>query len=172
MGRDRPYGAWRAARGVRPSFLKASARGFASDVGRRCGVSCALPTLCRGWQDCREFKNGTCSRGDSCRFNHVGEPAPAPDSGFDERRFDDDDDVGGGREYRYEDEDEVRGRALPPSETCARRVSREPTICFASQRQAVMPAFVLLFGCVRAQDRFDAPLPADDEGVPAGPGDD
>lgn len=41
-------------------------------------------------QECREFKNGRCSRGDACRFNHVGAPAGE----FNDRRFDDDrDDV-------------------------------------------------------------------------------
>ena len=66
-------------------------------------------------QDCREFKNGNCSRGESCRFNHVGGPPPPPEGGFDERRFDDTADDRGGRAERYdddrrlnEDEDEVR----------------------------------------------------------------
>jgi len=39
-------------------------------------------------QECREFKNGRCSRGDSCRFNHVG----GPQGEFNDRRFDDRDD--------------------------------------------------------------------------------
>lgn len=46
-------------------------------------------------QECREFKNGRCSRGDACRFNHVGGPTGGSGGGsgaaFDERRFEVDD---------------------------------------------------------------------------------
>jgi hypothetical protein len=56
-------------------------------------------------EDCREFKNGRCSRGDACRFNHVGGPPPPPEGGFDERRFDDyDDESRNERQARYDDD--------------------------------------------------------------------
>ena len=46
-------------------------------------------------QECREFKNGRCSRGDACRFNHVGGPTGgsggSSGAAFDERRFEVDD---------------------------------------------------------------------------------
>lgn len=57
-------------------------------------------------QECREFKNGRCSRGDSCRFNHVG----GPTGEFNERRFDDrDDDRRSERGYDDRDRSEDRG---------------------------------------------------------------
>ena len=97
-------------------------------VGGRLSAPCGLRVVC---QDCREFKNGNCSRGESCRFNHVGGPPPAAEGGgFDDSRFDDDDDNDdrrGGRADRYDEEDrryddeevdyeEVRrGRGGPPT---------------------------------------------------------
>jgi len=66
-------------------------------------------------EECREFKNGRCSRGDACRFNHVGGPPPGGGGGgdFDERRFETDEDRRGGR--RFDDEDERDERDERPA---------------------------------------------------------
>ena len=36
-------------------------------------------------QECREFKNGRCSRGDACRFSHIGGPATGGGSELEDR---------------------------------------------------------------------------------------
>ena len=80
------------------------------------------PCLCsrpsRFSQECREFKNGRCSRGDACRFSHVGEPGRPPAGEFDERRFE------GG--------DEVRAQA-----PTARDTPREMLACDDSRRSTL-----------------------------------
>jgi len=60
-------------------------------------------------QECREFKNGRCSRGDQCRFQHVGGPPPAEErGGYDDRRFDDEDDRQDDRpdDRRFDDDED------------------------------------------------------------------
>ena len=52
-------------------------------------------------EDCREFKMGRCSRGDACKFAHVG--GPPPSGGFSERRYDEDDDRSDRRDDRADD---------------------------------------------------------------------
>ena len=94
--------------------------------------TCPLPLP----QECREFKMGRCSRGDACRFNHVGGP-PANDSnggGYDEHRFDADD-------------VSCRARAIDAPASLPRkptaRASQQPTsdyffsgVCVAARRTA------------------------------------
>lgn len=121
------------------------------------------------WQDCREFKAGRCSRGESCRFNHVGGPSTAPPEGsFDDRRFDDEAEEAGGRSSRYDDnendraydeEEDVRPPPLASSRTAPWHVdSRHQP---ASRPCARVPVCLRCVGmraaCVRACVRGGVP---------------
>ena len=70
----------------------------ASALGARSLCCCFRRGVC---QDCREFKAGRCSRGDNCRFNHVGGPPPPPEGGYNEGGFEEE----GDRRARYNDDD-------------------------------------------------------------------
>jgi len=91
-----PDGSARAST-VTPRAAMGTARGLLRTLHGRhaCARGSLLSPPPSRSQECREFKNGRCSRGDACRFNHVGGPTGGSGGGsgaaFDERRFEVDD---------------------------------------------------------------------------------
>mmetsp|Transcript_11516 Transcript_11516/g.36863 ORF Transcript_11516/g.36863 Transcript_11516/m.36863 type:complete len:86 (+) Transcript_11516:1-258(+) len=69
-------------------------------------------------EECREFMNGRCSRGDACRFKHVGEgggPPPPPQRSA----FDDEEEERGRRRYDDDDDDKRNEDSPPPRDEVA-----------------------------------------------------